>query len=167
MHALGQPLNVSQVPPPVTPLDVPPLAGATKVPEPVNLIFRPEGADPDIAEANATPPGLNVVVGKFMLIMAHPTWSACPCTRREPIASPDATANVTNAAPKSHLNWVFILFLLSLIGLLGFQACLLHSRLSAQLIGRRPESESGEISDGAEVCQLNLRVWQKASRAKL
>src|SRR5215471_14713035 len=59
-HALGQPLNVSQVPPPVTALDSPPLAGATKVPEPVSLIFSPLGAGPLRADAKATPPGVKI-----------------------------------------------------------------------------------------------------------
>src|SRR5216684_4626896 len=128
MHALGQPLNVCQVPPPVTALEVPPLSGATKVPEPVSLIFRPDGADPLIADANASPPALRVggVVLGFKWTMSQRTWSACPRTRREPIVSPDTTAKVTTVAPKSHLAWVFIFFLLSLIGLLSFQACSTH-----------------------------------------
>src|SRR5712692_8684878 len=72
------PVNISQVPPPVTAPDIPPLAGATKVPAPVSLIFKPEGADPEIADANATPPGLTVVVGKLTLTMSQRAWSAPP-----------------------------------------------------------------------------------------
>src|SRR5260370_30976422 len=48
--------NVSQVPPPVTALDVPPLAGATTVPVPVSLIVRLA-----LADANAIPPALTVL----------------------------------------------------------------------------------------------------------
>jgi hypothetical protein len=69
------PLNVSQVPPPVTALDGPPLAGATKVPEPVNLMFRVVGFR---ADANASPPGLSVVMGMSTLIMSQRTWAALP-----------------------------------------------------------------------------------------
>jgi hypothetical protein len=35
------PLEVVQVPPPVTALDPPPLAGATNVPDPVSVIVSP------------------------------------------------------------------------------------------------------------------------------
>src|SRR5713101_2485367 len=48
-------VKVSQVPPPVAALDVPPLAGATKVPLPVNLIVWVASAD-----ANAIPSALTV-----------------------------------------------------------------------------------------------------------
>ncbi len=72
------PLNVSQVPPPVTPPDVPPLAGPTKVPEPVSLIDRLLGF---LAEANATPPALDVegVVVGLKCWISQRTWSAEAC----------------------------------------------------------------------------------------
>jgi len=69
------PSNVSQVPPPVTAPDGPPLAGATRVPEPVSLIFRVLGFR---ALANATPPALTVggVVKKLRLTMSQRTCAA-------------------------------------------------------------------------------------------
>src|SRR5713101_3567961 len=67
-------VKVSQVPPPVAALDVPPLAGATKVPLPVNLIVRLA-----LADANAIPPSLTVGgVVKARLMMSQRTWSAEP-----------------------------------------------------------------------------------------
>jgi hypothetical protein len=69
--------KVAHVPPPVTAEEVPPLAGATKVPEPVNLIVKVLGF---LAAANATPPGLIVfgVVVMSRLMMSHRTCSAPP-----------------------------------------------------------------------------------------
>src|SRR6266704_7124029 len=87
-------LNVSQVPPPVTAPDVPPLAGATKVPEPVSLIFRVFGLR---ALANATPCGLMVVTGMSTLMMSHRTWAA--------LAWPSSGERVNRAiaiAPRLH-----------------------------------------------------------------
>jgi hypothetical protein len=58
---------VTQVPPPVTALDVPPPpAGATKVPEPVSVIF-----EPSLALEEAFPPAEAVPVAKSTLIMSH------------------------------------------------------------------------------------------------
>src|SRR5712692_5691904 len=62
-------VNVSHVPPPVAAPDVPPLAGATKVPLPVNLIVWIASAD-----ANAIPPALTVgAVVKARLMISHRT----------------------------------------------------------------------------------------------
>src|SRR5439155_13219887 len=91
-------LNVSQVPPPVAAPEPPPLAGATKVPEPVNLIVRSVGEFR--ADANATPPASTVRGAKLMtLAMSQRTWSACdpavfaetPVTAFGPVA-PSETA---------------------------------------------------------------------------
>src|SRR6266496_243734 len=61
--------KVSQVPPPVAAPDVPPLAGAAKVPLPVNSIVWVASAD-----ANAIPPALAVGgVVKARLMMSHRT----------------------------------------------------------------------------------------------
>src|SRR6266849_10481723 len=112
MHALGQPLNVSQVPPPVTALDVPPLAGATKVPEPVNLIFRVLGL---LVLANATPPGLSVfgVVVGLKLMMSQRTKLACPWTAGRPAIMNNNTANDTTALTRIHFDNIFMSVLLA------------------------------------------------------
>jgi hypothetical protein len=98
----------------VTAPDVPPLAGATKVPEPVNSIFRPEGADPLIAEANATPPGLTVggvVVGSKWIMSQRTAW-AWPYTGRAPAVIDSSTAD-TSAAIRIDLFFSFYKSLLA------------------------------------------------------
>jgi len=105
-------LNVSLVSPPVTPPDVPPLSGPTKVPEPVSLIDRVLGL---LAEAKATPPALNVagVVVGFMWMISQRTWSAAePCTTGRPNIMHNNTAKDTTAVPAIHFLAIFMFVLL-------------------------------------------------------
>ena len=106
------PLNVSHVPPPVTALDVPPLAGPTKVPEPVSLIDRVLGF---LAEANATPPGVSVagVVAGFMWMISQRTWSAAPCTTGRRNAIDNNTAKDTRAIGEINLAVILTFILLA------------------------------------------------------
>src|SRR5215471_2619901 len=93
-------VNVSQVPPPVTPWELPPLAGAWNVPLPVSLIFRLASAN-----ATATPPGLSVVgplAGKLMLMMSQRTKLAWPYTTGRPAIIDNSTASDTTAVTKIH-----------------------------------------------------------------
>jgi hypothetical protein len=119
-------LNVSQVPPPVTALDVPPLAGPTKVPEPVSLIDRVLGF---LAEANATPPALIVgglvVASKWMT--SQRTWSAAPSATegRKINARKTAAAKDTAVLAKRDFPLILILLLLSR----GFDSGLPKARL--------------------------------------
>src|SRR6266852_4755156 len=109
------PLNVSQVPPPVTPLDVPPLAGPMKVPEPVSLIVRVLGLR---AAANATPPALAVagVVAGLKLMMSQRTWSAePPCIAGRPTVMHNNTAKDRTVIAEIHLAGIFMFVLLSLV----------------------------------------------------
>jgi hypothetical protein len=68
-------VKVSQVPPPVTALDVPlPPDGATKVPAPIRTIL-----DPSLVRADAIPPGSAVKsAGGLRLMMSQRTWAAWP-----------------------------------------------------------------------------------------
>src|SRR5215831_12604820 len=93
----------SQVPPPVTALDVPPLAGPTNVPEPVSLIDRVLGF---LAEANATPPAVSVagVVAVFMWMMSQRTWSAAPCTTGSPKVIDNNTVKDTTPLTRIHFD---------------------------------------------------------------
>src|SRR5207249_9303943 len=106
------PLNVSQVPPPVTAPDVPPLAGATNVPEPVSFIDRLLGF---LAEANATPPALIVggvvVASKWMI--SQRTWSAAPCTAGRPTVMHNNPPKDMTALAKIHFDTIFMFVLLA------------------------------------------------------
>jgi hypothetical protein len=111
--------NVSQVPPPVTALDVPRLAGETNVPEPVSVILRFEGAI-----ADAIPPALKVkgVVVKLKLMMSQRTCSASRGPALEPIGIAHATANIRTQIARNHRLWIFMFSLLSLVVLFGEDA---------------------------------------------
>jgi hypothetical protein len=106
------PLNVSQVPPPVTALDVPPLVGPTKVPEPVSLIDRLLGF---LAEANATPPaatvGRGVVALKWMI--SQRTCSAEACITGRPTIMHSNPAKDTTALTRIHFDTIFMFVLLA------------------------------------------------------
>jgi hypothetical protein len=95
----------------VTALDVPPLAGPTKVPEPVSLIDRVLGF---LAEANATPPALSVggVVAAFMWMISQRTWSAAPCTTGSPKVIDNNTVKDTTALTRIHFDTILMFVLL-------------------------------------------------------
>src|SRR5712691_5131853 len=107
-------VKVSQVPPPVTALDVPPLAGETKVPVPVSLMVRLA-----LADANAIPPALTVLgaggMPKRTLTMSQRTWSAEPCTTGRPTVMHNNTAKDRTVIAEIHLAGIFIFVLLSLV----------------------------------------------------
>jgi hypothetical protein len=106
------PLNVSQVPPPVTLLDVPPLAGPTKVPQPVSLIDRLLGF---LAEANATPPAVTVggVVAALRWMISQRTWSADACITGRPMIMHNPKAKDTTALTRIHFDTILMFVLLA------------------------------------------------------
>src|SRR5207244_9399213 len=105
-------LNVSQVPPPVAALEVPPLAGPIKVPEPVSLIDRLLGF---LAEANAIPPALIVggAVAALRWIISQRTWSAAPCTAGRPTVMHNNPTKDMTALAKIHFDTIFMFVLLA------------------------------------------------------
>src|SRR2546422_8604558 len=95
-------LKVSEVPPPVTALEVPPPpAGATKVPEPVSVIF-----EQSLALAEAMPGG----GAPASLTMSQRTWAAWPMAT-ELVA---VIHNSVTPIPKNHRFLIFMFLLLSL-----------------------------------------------------
>src|SRR6266536_456917 len=94
-------LVVVQVPPPVTAGEPPPLAGATKCPDPVSVIVSPSGA-----VADAWPPGLMGVGGiPVVLMMSQRTRSACaPADEARVVRNISAAASVKAVpSPPNHL----------------------------------------------------------------
>src|SRR5215472_3286525 len=108
------PSKVSHLPPPVTALDVPPLAGETNVPEEsVNVIWLFASA-----EANAIPPGLRVGPGvvKSTWMRSQRTWSEpaartldVPIDSISPAAPMQQHANVNSRTPSSCANRIRLL----------------------------------------------------------
>src|SRR5438876_7262985 len=102
------PLNVSQVPPPVTSSG----SSGLKVPEPVSLIDKLLGF---LAEAKATPPGLSVlgVVAGFMWMISQRTWSAAARATGSQTGIANNPAKVTMAVTKIHFVAIFMFLLLA------------------------------------------------------
>src|SRR5713226_5713492 len=105
-------VKVSHMPPPVTALDVPPLAGATKAPLPVSLIVRVV-----LADANAIPPSVTVGgVVKARLMMSQRTWSAEPaCIAGRLTVMDNNSAKDRTVIAEIHLAGIFMFVLLSLV----------------------------------------------------